>query len=181
VPRLCGFYTGICPTTEEKARKNLSQGVRKLVEYCELTVYRRFRAYTGRYLRNAGTLIADYATSSPQMLASYLRSSYRSQEPLYHESSLSASYSHNGQPTTGKVTHSFPPSQNNQGCPNLLPCRLLPFLYLLAIARLARPAITQNMSIFSGSTDQRTLRKLSRCVHYQTTLIPSHTTLVYFN
>jgi hypothetical protein len=26
VPRLCGFYTGICLTTEEKARKNLSQG-----------------------------------------------------------------------------------------------------------------------------------------------------------
>ena len=26
VPRLCGFYPGICPTTEEKARKNISQG-----------------------------------------------------------------------------------------------------------------------------------------------------------
>jgi len=26
VPRLCGFYTGICRTTEEKARKNVSQG-----------------------------------------------------------------------------------------------------------------------------------------------------------
>ena len=26
VPRLCGFYPGICPTTEEKARKTLSQG-----------------------------------------------------------------------------------------------------------------------------------------------------------
>jgi hypothetical protein len=25
VPRLCGFYPGICLTTEEKARKNLSQ------------------------------------------------------------------------------------------------------------------------------------------------------------
>jgi len=24
VPRLCGFYPGICLTTEEKARKNLS-------------------------------------------------------------------------------------------------------------------------------------------------------------
>ena len=28
VPRLCGFYPGICLTTEEKARKNLSQGSR---------------------------------------------------------------------------------------------------------------------------------------------------------
>ena len=27
VPRLCGFYTGICLTAEEKARKNLSQGM----------------------------------------------------------------------------------------------------------------------------------------------------------
>ena len=27
VPRLCGFYPGICLTTEEKARKNLSQAI----------------------------------------------------------------------------------------------------------------------------------------------------------
>jgi len=26
VPRLCWFYPGICLTTEEKTRKNLSQG-----------------------------------------------------------------------------------------------------------------------------------------------------------
>ena len=26
MPRLCGFYPGICLTTEEKARKNLSLG-----------------------------------------------------------------------------------------------------------------------------------------------------------
>ena len=26
VPRLCGFYPGICLTTKEKARKTLSQG-----------------------------------------------------------------------------------------------------------------------------------------------------------
>jgi septation ring formation regulator EzrA len=30
VPRLCGFYPGICLTTEEKARKNLSQGKKNL-------------------------------------------------------------------------------------------------------------------------------------------------------
>jgi N-acetyl-gamma-glutamylphosphate reductase len=30
VPRLCGFYPGICLTTEEKARKNLSQGSRRM-------------------------------------------------------------------------------------------------------------------------------------------------------
>jgi len=30
VPSLCGFYPGICLTTEEKARKNLSQGSPKL-------------------------------------------------------------------------------------------------------------------------------------------------------
>jgi len=63
VPRLCGFYTGICLTTEEKARKTLSQGVGKFVEYCDLTVYQRFRVYTGRFLPDAGILIADYATS----------------------------------------------------------------------------------------------------------------------
>ena len=26
VPRLCGFYPGICLTTEEKTQRNLSQG-----------------------------------------------------------------------------------------------------------------------------------------------------------
>jgi hypothetical protein len=31
VPRLCGFYPGICLTTDEKARKTLSQGGHSLV------------------------------------------------------------------------------------------------------------------------------------------------------
>ena len=30
VPRLCELYPGICLTTEEKARKNLSQGSRRV-------------------------------------------------------------------------------------------------------------------------------------------------------
>ena len=30
MPRLCEFYPGICLTTEEKARKNLSQGKKNL-------------------------------------------------------------------------------------------------------------------------------------------------------
>jgi NRPS condensation-like uncharacterized protein len=30
VPRLCEFYSGICLTTEEKSRKNLSQGKKNL-------------------------------------------------------------------------------------------------------------------------------------------------------
>jgi hypothetical protein len=30
VPRLCEFYPGICLTTEEKVRKNLSQGKKNL-------------------------------------------------------------------------------------------------------------------------------------------------------
>jgi hypothetical protein len=33
VSRLCELYPGICLTTEEKARKNLSQGSRKLSRY----------------------------------------------------------------------------------------------------------------------------------------------------
>ena len=31
VPHLCGFYLGICLTTEEKGQKNLSQGSRRVV------------------------------------------------------------------------------------------------------------------------------------------------------
>ena len=33
VPRLCEFNPGICLTTEEKARKNLSQGSRRVLVY----------------------------------------------------------------------------------------------------------------------------------------------------
>jgi hypothetical protein len=35
VPHLCGCYLGICLTTEEKARKNLSQGSRREVSVAE--------------------------------------------------------------------------------------------------------------------------------------------------
>ena len=45
VPRLCELYPGICLTTEEKARKNLSQGSWKVpfgtmkTEYTERNVH----------------------------------------------------------------------------------------------------------------------------------------------
>ena len=43
VPRLCELYPGICLTTEEKARKNLSQGKKNLSQVkknlSESTVY----------------------------------------------------------------------------------------------------------------------------------------------
>jgi hypothetical protein len=42
-PQLCGFNPGICLTTEEKARKNLSQGSRRvpagtMKEYIDITI-----------------------------------------------------------------------------------------------------------------------------------------------
>ena len=45
-PRLCEFYPGICLTTEEKARKNLSQGSRRVpvgkmkTEYTEQIIHK---------------------------------------------------------------------------------------------------------------------------------------------
>ena len=45
VPRLCKLYPGICLTTEEKARKNLSQGSRRMpdgtmkTEYTEQSIH----------------------------------------------------------------------------------------------------------------------------------------------
>jgi len=47
VPRLCGFYPGFCPTTEEKARKNLSQGSRRVPAVC-------YAAYSGNSLPTCG-------------------------------------------------------------------------------------------------------------------------------
>ena len=41
MPRLCDLYPGICFTTEEKARKNLSQGSRRMAvgkEYTEQSI-----------------------------------------------------------------------------------------------------------------------------------------------
>ena len=45
VPRLCDLYPGICLTTEEKARENLSQGSRRVpvgtmeTEYTEQNIH----------------------------------------------------------------------------------------------------------------------------------------------
>jgi hypothetical protein len=45
VPRLCRLYTGICLTTEETARRNLSQGSRRMpagttnAEYTERSIH----------------------------------------------------------------------------------------------------------------------------------------------
>jgi hypothetical protein len=42
VPRLCELYPGICLTSEEKARKNLSQGSRRMLigkEYTEQSIH----------------------------------------------------------------------------------------------------------------------------------------------
>ena len=45
VPRLCEIYPGICLTTEEKARKNLSQGSQRMpvgtmkTEYAEQSIH----------------------------------------------------------------------------------------------------------------------------------------------
>jgi hypothetical protein len=40
VPRLCELYPGIFLTTEEKARKNLSQGTRRVPAGTMKTIYR---------------------------------------------------------------------------------------------------------------------------------------------
>jgi len=45
VSRLCELYTGICLTTEEKARKNLSQGSRRVLVYI-LPKRTRYKTHT---------------------------------------------------------------------------------------------------------------------------------------
>jgi len=52
VPRLCELYPGICLTTEEKTRKNLSQGSRRMpagtmkTEYTEQNIHNNKNTYT---------------------------------------------------------------------------------------------------------------------------------------
>jgi hypothetical protein len=56
VTRLCEFYPGICLTTEEKARKNVSQGkknlsqVKKNLNQSRFVLYNRGRVFTARYV-----------------------------------------------------------------------------------------------------------------------------------
>jgi hypothetical protein len=45
VPRLCEFYPGICLTTEEKARKNLSQGKKNLSQVKKTSVTVQYTYY----------------------------------------------------------------------------------------------------------------------------------------
>ena len=59
VPRLCELYPGICLTTEEKARKNLSQGSRRVPVGTMKTEYTEQSAHTIRihlYCNNRGCL-----------------------------------------------------------------------------------------------------------------------------
>jgi hypothetical protein len=48
VPRLCEFYPGICLTTEEKARKNLSLGKKNLSQSTVYTLpkHPHYKTYT---------------------------------------------------------------------------------------------------------------------------------------
>ena len=52
MPRLCEFYPGICLTTEEKARKNLSQGkknfsqVKKNLSQSTVYIYQKTHTHT---------------------------------------------------------------------------------------------------------------------------------------
>jgi hypothetical protein len=45
VPRLCELYAGICLTTEEKARKNLSQGKKNLSQVKKTSVRVQYTYY----------------------------------------------------------------------------------------------------------------------------------------
>jgi hypothetical protein len=54
VPLLCELYPGICLTTEEKARKNLNQGSRRVAvgtvkrEHTEQSIHKQNRTYMKR-------------------------------------------------------------------------------------------------------------------------------------
>ena len=64
VPRFCGFYPGICLTTEEKARKNLSQ-VRTLPLWKQQLISKCWES--GQELENR--MYLTLPTNNPQLLA----------------------------------------------------------------------------------------------------------------
>jgi len=65
VPRHCEFYPGICLTTEEKARKNLSQGKKNLrVQY---TYYKNTHALQNLHKHTRTHVKKQYKTTTVQI------------------------------------------------------------------------------------------------------------------
>jgi len=63
VPRLCEVYPGICLTTEEKARKNLSQGNRRLFIFRTEPVSCRWFAHARVVVRDVSCLLQRFSNS----------------------------------------------------------------------------------------------------------------------
>ena len=70
VPRLCEFYPGICLTTEEKARKNLSQGKKNLSQVkknlSQGTVYILTNTHTNTHLHGQTLQEDSYDSLDPE-------------------------------------------------------------------------------------------------------------------
>jgi hypothetical protein len=60
VPRLCKFYPGICLTTEEKERKNLSQGRKKTSVRLRKPSVRVQYTYEGNSISKLQIQVATY-------------------------------------------------------------------------------------------------------------------------
>jgi hypothetical protein len=64
VPRLCEVYLGICLATEEKARKNLSQGSRRMLGGTMKTEYTEQNIQTIRiHKHNKNTKLTEFNKS----------------------------------------------------------------------------------------------------------------------
>jgi len=55
VPRLCEVYPGICLTNEERARKNLSQGSRRMPVGTMETAYTEHSIHNNKRTNNKNT------------------------------------------------------------------------------------------------------------------------------
>ena len=60
VPRLCKFYPGICLTTEEKARKNLSQGKKNLSQVKKTSVRVQYTNYQNTHTGGERDIQVDW-------------------------------------------------------------------------------------------------------------------------
>ena len=66
VPHLCEFHPGICLTTEEKARKNLSQGSRRVLVYI-LPKHPHITKPTHTHMHTPTHITKQYKTTTVQI------------------------------------------------------------------------------------------------------------------
>ena len=110
MPRLCKFYPGICLTTEEKARKKLSQGSQRVLVYI---LQKRTHTHTH-------TSQKPHTYTHPHITKATHTHTHTSQKPHIHTPTHNKSHTYT-HPHITKATHTHTHTSQNCAFHQLLP------------------------------------------------------------